>query len=135
MAPANPQNSKYSTLSGVPNLSLDTDLEDQGNDSDTTLASSSFLKSRPSRSSSPKSRLQKREEFNSRKESMFVWIRWGVVIFFQCVIIVLLIPGTGLMGGTKWDESMTETGGDVNGLYIPSTDYFLISHPLFLTPS
>lgn len=54
---------------------------------------------------------------------MFVWLRWGVVLFFQSIIIVLLIPGSGLMGGTKWDESMTETGGDVNGLYIPSMGF------------
>ncbi|CAG8960095.1 hypothetical protein HYFRA_00010573 [Hymenoscyphus fraxineus] len=114
MAAKKPQASDYVTLR------LDTDLEDRGNDSDTTLGSSTVLKSDSARSPSPKSRLQKRLEAAYRKQNLFTWLRWGLVVFLQCIIIILLLPGSGLMGSTKWDESMTETGGDINGLYIPT---------------
>lgn len=118
----------------MPNLPLD--LEDQdlhehdaANDSDTTLASSSFLKSSKSRSPSPKSRREKHAEFSKRKEGWFTWIRWGVVIFLQMVIIVLLLPSSGLMNSGKWDEKMTETGGDINGLYIPTGHKYTLLSP------
>jgi hypothetical protein len=50
-----------------------------------------------------------------------------VVVLLQSVIILLLLQGNGYLDtkSEKWDEKMTETGGDINGLYVPSKSSFL----------
>lgn len=104
MAPKAQIESRYSSLDG----SEDVDLE---NDSDTTLATDRFLpkggfgqSSRPSRS--------------SRLQTTLTWLRWGTVVALQAVIIVLLVwKPEGENAG--WAKDDTETGGDINGLYVP----------------
>jgi hypothetical protein len=115
------------------------DLED--NDSETTLANehNGFLSKRSNLASK-----------SSRLNTILTWIRWGTIVFLQGIIIMLLLPtsgimdsgwGMGLLGGKgevkgdgvvqpgvvakdssvggKWTPGKTETGGDVNGLYVP----------------
>ena len=125
LSSAKPQTSKYTTLPPRDSLDdLDIDLE---NDSDTTLASTGFLAKKPTKSDRMHMMLGNRYENDNPKESSRIptaltWIRWGVVIFLQCVIIVFLFllrpAGTGKDMG--WSTGETETGGDVSGLYIPS---------------
>ncbi|KAG9235084.1 hypothetical protein BJ875DRAFT_282507 [Amylocarpus encephaloides] len=138
--------SKYKSLNSIPELSPDTDTDtdietqhqdDIANDSDTTLASATLLNPHSQAcSSSPKSQRQLGAERNDRTESLFTWLRWGVVIFMQFVIIILLLPTSGLMEledlglKRKWDGmAMTETGGDVNGLYVPTKHKYTLLMP------
>jgi hypothetical protein len=99
----------------------DPDLE---NDSDTTLASEGLFKNsgRPEKKRTTRLRI-------SRTQEMLSWVRWGVILALQCVIIVLLLS-RGLSEGMKdskvWTQADTETGGDINGLYIPR----MRTHPL-----
>jgi len=96
--------SRYSPVEKVSDF--DHDLE---NDSDTTLASTGFL-SKPSSS--------KRPSKTSRKNAqMLVWARWGAVITMQAIMCLLLVRSRTPV----WKSGETETGGDVNGLYIPSS--------------
>jgi hypothetical protein len=110
------------------------DLEHDA-DSDTTLASEGFL--------SKRSNLASR---SSKIEAILTWFRWGTILFFQGTIIMMLLPTSGLMSerwgfgfgkgeeagvvkagvvpidtrtGSGWSPGKTETGGDVNGLYVP----------------
>lgn len=124
--------------------SVSEDLEDADNESETTLANESneangFLSKRSNRKSK-----------SSRLSTILTWIRWGTIVFLQGIIIILLLPTSGLMDsgwgmglvgkggekgdgivqpgvvvkdssvGGKWTAGKTETGGDVNGLYVPS---------------
>jgi hypothetical protein len=125
MPPTNLQ--KYSTLSSINEVPFDIEEQthheqDAADDSDTTLASSSFLQTSKSRSPSPKSRRSHHRDTSSRRKGLFTWIRWVVVVLLQSVIILLLLQGNGYLdtNSGKWDEKMTETGGDINGLYVPS---------------
>jgi hypothetical protein len=101
--------------------SLEDDIEDIDleNDSDTTLASDGFLSKNNTR------RISKPTK-NSRLENILTWSRWSIIVLLQGLIIVLLLPTSGVlsdgwsMGGSGWSHSKTETGGDINGLYIPS---------------
>jgi hypothetical protein len=101
--------------------SLEDDIEDIDleNDSDTTLASDGFLEKNNAR------RINKSTK-NSRLENILTWSRWSIIVLLQGLIIVLLLPTSGVlsdgwsMGGSGWSQSKTETGGDINGLYIPS---------------
>jgi hypothetical protein len=101
--------------------SLDDDVEDIDleNDSDTTLASDGFLGKNNAK------RINKHAK-SSRLETILTWSRWGTIVFLQGLILVLLLPTSGVlsdgwsMGGSGWSQSKTETGGDINGLYIPS---------------
>jgi hypothetical protein len=87
---------------------LDLDLE---NDSETTLASPRFLKAPPKRlSTKPRS---------TSIQTVLTWSRWSFIVILQTIMIFLLL-GSSSGGKKKWTEDMTETGGDVNGLYIPS---------------
>jgi hypothetical protein len=103
--------SRYTSLDDVE----DVDLE---NDSDTTLASDGFLRKNSSK------RISKYVK-SPRLESILTWARWGTIVLLQGLILVLLLPTSGVlidgwsMGG-GWSQSKTETGGDINGLYIPS---------------
>jgi hypothetical protein len=124
---------KYSTLEDVDDID-DIDDIDLENDSDTTLASDGFLGKNNIK------RIQKSAK-SSRLQLMLTWFRWSVLVLLQGFIIILLLPtsGTlsdtwssltgGLKGGLKggFDPSRTETGGDINGLYIPSTSQALPS--------
>jgi hypothetical protein len=115
--------SKYSTLEDVDDID-DIDLE---NDSDTTLASDGFL------GKNNMKRIQKSVK-SSRLQLILTWFRWSVLVLLQGFIIILLLPTSGtlsdtwsslkgdLKGGLKggFDPARTETGGDINGLYIPS---------------
>jgi hypothetical protein len=95
--------SKYSSLQGE-----DLDLE---NDSDTTLASEGFLgKNGPKRSI--------RSSRNTKTQRVLSWLRWSLIVTLQCVMIFLLLrsPSTTEKG---WTQADTETGGDINGLYVP----------------
>jgi hypothetical protein len=99
--------SRYSAIDERDELD-DLDLE---NDSDTTLASSGFLAKKSERLSI--------HEKSSRLSTTLTWVRWGIVVFLQGIILFLLIPSSG-----GWDSIKTETGGDINGLYIPSKALF-----------
>jgi hypothetical protein len=89
------------------------DLED---DSDTTLSSDGFLGKNAKRISKYKT--------SSKLQTVLTWSRWGTVVLLQGLILILLLPTSGVLseawstGG--WSQSKTETGGDINGLYIPS---------------
>ena len=129
MAPTMKPN-RYSTLENADNID-DIDLE---NDSDTTLASDGFLGKNNIK------RIQKSVK-SSRLQLVLTWFRWSVLVLLQGFIIILLLPtsGTlsdtwsslkdGLKGGLKggFDPARTETGGDINGLYIPSKSQVLLS--------
>jgi hypothetical protein len=126
-----------STLSLASHHHHSDDIED--NDSETTLANEGFLSKRSNLASK-----------SSRLQNILTWIRWGTIVFLQGIIIILLLPtsgimdsgwGLGLIGGGgkvkgdgivqagvvpvdksiggKWNAGKTETGGDVNGLYVP----------------
>jgi hypothetical protein len=117
---------KYSTLDDVDDID-DIDLE---NDSDTTLASDGFLGKNNIK------RIQKSVK-SSRLQLGLTWFRWSVLVLLQGFIIILLLPTSGtlsdtwssLAGGLKggFDPARTETGGDINGLYIPSKSHALPS--------
>jgi len=108
--------SKYTSV----NEAHDLDLE---NDSDTTLASDGFLgKSNGKRISKYVKR--------PRSQTLLTWCRWGTIVLLQGLILILLLPTSGAlsegwsMGG--WSQSKTETGGDINGLYIPTSHKYTL---------
>jgi hypothetical protein len=119
MAPLLSDDTRYDSLD------LDVDLENDDH-SETTLASDGFL---GKYNSSRMDRID-RHENNSRLRTIFTWSRWGIVVFLQGIIIMLLLPTSGVLSegwslkglgsASGWDQSKTETGGDINGLYIPS---------------
>jgi hypothetical protein len=84
------------------------DLED---DSDTTLGSTEFLGKRTKR--------RKRHCQNSCVQYALTWFRWGSVVVLQSIILVLLLQNIKSNRKPGWTETDTETGGDVNGLYVP----------------
>jgi hypothetical protein len=84
------------------------DLED---DSDTTLGSTDSFGKRTKRR---RSRCR-----NSCVQHALTWFRWGAVVVLQSIILVLLLQNVKSDRKTGWTETDTETGGDVNGLYIP----------------
>jgi len=129
MAPTMKPN-RYSTLEDADDID-DIDLE---NDSDTTLASDGFLGKNNIK------RIQKSVK-SSRLQLVLTWFRWSALVLLQGFIIILLLPTSrtlsdtwsslngGLKGGLKggFDPARTETGGDINGLYIPSKSQSLPS--------
>jgi hypothetical protein len=102
--------SRYETLNKRDALD-DLDDLDLENDSDTTLASSGFLAKKSERLS--------RYEKSSKLSTALTWVRWSVVVILQGIILFLLMPSDGLLD-MGWNAKKTETGGDINGLYIPS---------------
>ena len=102
--------SKYSSIDDVE----DVDLE---NDSDTTLASDGFLSTKNAQ------RINKNNK-SSRLDTILTWSRWGTIVLLQCLMILLLLPTSGVLSEGwsigSWSTSKTETGGDINGLYVPS---------------
>ena len=97
--------SRYSTLQGVDDLDLE-------NDSDTTLASEGFLGKNVAKRPSRYSR-------NSKVQTILTWIRWGLIVALQSVMIFLLLRSTSAPAKEGWTQADTETGGDINGLYVP----------------
>lgn len=122
--------SRYATLDDDEVMSIDLE-NDNDHDSDTTLASDGFLASKQSAFREP------RYDRNSRLSTVLTWIRWGVVVFFQGIIIMLLLPTSGVLSdgwaglgsGSGWTQDKTETGGDVNGLYIPTSHKWTLLTP------
>ncbi|KAH8657406.1 hypothetical protein BGZ60DRAFT_415833 [Tricladium varicosporioides] len=120
--------------------SLDLDLTaeelNDDNDSDATLASTSFLKHtphHPQKSNTPF--IVEEEHVHSfrcnrqpRWQIVLTWIRWSIVVFLQGIILMLLLPRSGILDG-GWDIKDTETGGDVNGLYIPTKHKYTLLTP------
>jgi len=96
----------------------DADLED---DSDTTLGSIHFTERRTKR--------RRRQCRKPELQSVFTWLRWTIVVLLQSAIIFLLVRNnqTTDRKTTGWSQADTETGGDINGLYVPSMDNL---HPL-----
>jgi hypothetical protein len=97
--------SRYASIDEAEDLDLE-------NDSDTTLASDGFLGKNNAK------RISKYTK-TSRIQTVLTWFRWGTIVLLQGLILVLLLPTSGVLSG-GWSQSKTETGGDVNGLYIPS---------------
>jgi len=112
--PLSQEKSRYTALDAHDSL----DLED--NDSDATLASTGFLPKRSRRDVSLSAEI-------SNMQTVLVWFRWGTVIALQTVILFFLLwKGTEapVRDESNWTPAMTETGGDVNGLYIPCLSPF-----------
>jgi hypothetical protein len=89
--------------------SLDINYKDLDSDSDTTLGSTDLHGKRTKR----------RRRQCHQSESTLTWFRWGSLVALQSVILVLIVLKMGRKEG--WTTTDTETGGDVNGLYVPST--------------
>lgn len=107
------------------------DIED--NESDTTkvsLTAESFDKAHllpfrgnlnPSDSSLAQTRAAKRAK---ERDNFWTWLRWGVIIGLQTILILLLSVNHGQNKNT-WDteedstasDTTVETGSDINGLY------------------
>jgi len=94
---------RYSSLSPVEELDLE-------NDSDSTLASSGFL---GKNGSQPRRRPSK----SSNAQRALMWLRWGSIVTLQGIIVLLLLWKRSEDG--VWSQVDTETGGDINGLYVP----------------
>lgn len=108
------------------------DLEDNG--SDTTRVSGEafhkpyFLPSERVSDQSALSIAQRRAIRRvERSGRIWIWLRWGVVVVLQVIIVILLSVTRG--GNTISNDSpvmlragnkAVETGGDINGLYMTS---------------
>ncbi len=104
---------------GDSNLEIQDDRDDR---SESTLASEGLLS---------KALPFSHQDYSSPTSSKLTWIRWGLSILLQVIIIGLLLRrdqnhSSSMFwvstpeDGETWTEAKTETGGDVNGLYIPS---------------
>jgi hypothetical protein len=91
--------------------SLRINYADLDDDSDTTLGSAESHGKRSKR---------QRKRFLCSK-SAATWFRWGSIFGLQSVVLVLLVLNLKTIRKEKWKKADTETGGDINGLYIPST--------------
>ncbi|PQE08911.1 Thioesterase domain-containing protein [Rutstroemia sp. NJR-2017a WRK4] len=117
------ESSTYTPLSDIEDIDLE-------NDSDTTLGSNRFP------STSPKPTSRRRSQHTSPKttriECLLVWVRWGSVIILQSLILFFLLKGKkkeGNDGGDSWSLADTETGGDINGLYVPQSHKWTLLKP------
>lgn len=102
---------------------MDIEEIDLENDSDTTLGS--HREKYTTTKLSPLSRLRKifKDKKSNRKlNNVLMWARWGVVVLMQGLIVVLLLrngKNSEAHNEEGWVPGDTETGGDINGLYIP----------------
>jgi hypothetical protein len=96
------KDSSYSPIEKI--ADYDHDLE---NDSDTTLASASFLSKSTSRRASKNAR---------STQNTLVWLRWSAILVTQSIMCLLLLKTRAPV----WTAAEAETGGDINGLYVPS---------------
>jgi hypothetical protein len=106
-SPTQKKESRYEPVDNV----HDVDLE---NDSDTTLASTGFLRKKGEKGLSRRGR-------SPKSQNILVWFRWGSILAVQSVIVFLLLRTQERKG--EWKQTDTETGGDVNGLYIPGRSF------------
>ncbi|TVY87276.1 Oxidase [Lachnellula willkommii] len=138
------QTTKYHPISNTTRDSIDNLYPDLESSSSTSTSSSTTLLSPPLKPD--RMRNTNRYE-NSRSRTRIptsvTWIRWGVVVSLQGVIIMLLFrlrPGTGKVdsgdiggggvgGKGEWKSTETETGGDVSGLYRPTTHKYTLLTP------
>lgn len=97
--------SRYSSLQGVEDLDLE-------NDSDTTLASEGFLGKNGTKRASRYTR-------NTKVQTILTWSRWSLIVALQSVMIFLLLRNPSTTEEKGWTQADTETGGDINGLYVP----------------
>jgi len=117
--PLSQEKSRYTALDTHDSL----DLED--NDSDATLASTGFLPKRSRRDVPLSAEI-------SNMQTVLVWFRWGTVIALQTVILFFLLwkgNEAPVRDESNWTLAMTETGGDVNGLYIPLSHKYTLLTP------
>jgi hypothetical protein len=95
-------------------LPLKNEVECSEDDSDTTLTSQG----------TPIGHHKKKRRTTTRSQlsTVLIWIRWSSVFILQIVIIVLLLRSnsTQIEKEDGWSTDQTETGGDINGLYIPT---------------
>jgi hypothetical protein len=106
-------------------LPLNTQVEDLEDDSDTTLTS-------PGQKSSHLKRRRKLPEQSNNKISItLTWLRWGFVVILQSIILILLLQNNQTTTSflSKWSTDDTETGGDINGLYIPTKHKYTLLVP------
>lgn len=101
---AQKKESRYESLKGVEDLDLE-------NDSDTTLASEGFLGKNSAKRPNRHSR-------NWKVQTALTWSRWGFIVVLQTIMILLLLRSSPT-AEKSWTQADTETGGDINGLYIP----------------
>jgi hypothetical protein len=102
-------------------LPLNTHVEDLDDDSDTTLTSPGQQASHPRR--------RKRTSQQIKITSALTWLRWGFVATLQIVILILLLRKGQENAQKGWLADDTETGGDVNGLYIPTKHKYTLLMP------
>ncbi|KAL7807198.1 hypothetical protein V8C44DRAFT_337943 [Trichoderma aethiopicum] len=110
--------------------SEDVDLED--NASDTTKASltaeyfdkTELLSIRDDADASASSFINRLRERAKTSSNFWTWLRWGVIVCLQTILIVLLCLKQGGNTGSRNDlqglaagGQFVETGGDINGLY------------------
>jgi hypothetical protein len=103
------ESSIYAPLADIEDIDLE-------NDSDTTLSSNRFP------STSPKTKPRRTSPGTARMECLLVWVRWGSVIILQSLILFFLFKEKKKEvgdGDESWGLADTETGGDINGLYVP----------------
>lgn len=109
------KDSRYTSIDDVE----DVDLE---NDSDTTLASEGFLGKNTKRLS--------KHTRSSRLETILTWSRWATIVVLQGIILVVVLPTSGVLSSQSstgdWVQTKTETGGDINGLYIPTSHKYTL---------
>jgi hypothetical protein len=87
---------------------LTVNYKDIDSDSDTTLGSADLHGKRTKR----------RKRQCHQTQSALTWFRWASVVTLQSIILILIV--LKMSHKEDWRKSDTETGGDVNGLYIPS---------------
>jgi hypothetical protein len=90
--------------------SLTLDYADLDDDSDTTLGSADIHGKRTKR----------RKRLCKQPQSALTWFRWGSLLVLQSVMLVVMVLNIKMNRKEGWTKADTETGGDINGLYIPS---------------
>jgi len=63
----------------------------------------------------PKRRARRQESAKT-----LVWLRWGTIVVLQSIIVLQLLRNGGQIQFVDSTRPGTETGGDINGLYVTS---------------
>jgi hypothetical protein len=93
-------------------LRLGRDDSDIENHSDTTLDSGELFAGLMKQSS--------RDTRKNRTQLPFTWFRWITITILQVAILIHLKQDGNQTCKKLWTAAKTETGGDINGLYVPS---------------
>ena len=101
---------RYLSLSPVEELDLE-------NDSDSTLASSGFLGKNGSQT-------RRRPSKASNAQRALIWLRWGSIFILLSMNVLLQLWKRSDDG--LWSQMDTETGGDINGLYVPREFHYIL---------